>query len=75
MSEADPTMQFVQSSSIAAAGYDPRSRILRVRFVGGDTYDYHRVPAAVFRELLEAPSKGRFVNWQIKPRYAYRRVR
>ncbi len=68
-------MRPVHSSSIAAAGYDPKRRILRIRFIGGDAYDYLRVPMAVFRELLDAPSKGRFVNRQIKPHYAYRRLR
>jgi len=29
---------------------------------------------SVFEELLEAPSKGRFVNWYIKPRYRFTRL-
>ena len=62
------------SSSIAAAGYDAGGRMLRVRFVGGGTYDYLDVPSEVFSGLLEAPSKGRFVNYQIKPCYSYRRL-
>jgi hypothetical protein len=64
----------VQSSSIAAAGYDPDQQTLRVRFVGGDAYDYLQVPADVFQDFLAASSKGRFINWQIKPRFPYRRV-
>jgi hypothetical protein len=67
-------MRAVRSSSIAAAGYDPVRRRLRIRFVGGEAYDYLRVPADVFRGFLDAPSKGQFVNWQVKPYFRYRRV-
>jgi len=59
-----PMIMF-NSSSIAAGGYDARSRTLRLRYIDGDTYDYRNVPGAVFDDLLDAPSKGRFVNWYI----------
>jgi hypothetical protein len=36
--------------------------------------DYQAVPAKLFKDLLVAESKGRFVNWSIKPYYRYRRV-
>jgi len=68
-------MRPANSSSIAAAGYDRDSQILRVRFVGGATYDYRGVPADVFQGFLNAPSRGQFVNWRIKPFYAYTRLR
>jgi hypothetical protein len=64
----------VQSSSIEAAGYDLKRRTLRIRYGGGSTYDYQAVPAKVFNNLLAAESKGRFVNWSIKPYYRYTRV-
>jgi hypothetical protein len=67
-------MRPLRSSSIEAAGYDRERRTLRVRYLGGSTYDYVAVPAKVFKELLEADSKGRFVNWSIKPFYRYRRI-
>lgn len=67
-------MHPVSSSSIAAAGYDPGSQTLRLRFVHGSAYDYQPVPAAIFQAFLAAPSKGRFVNWRIKPRYKCARL-
>jgi hypothetical protein len=67
-------MQDVRSSSIAAVGYDLRRQTLRIRFVGGDAYDYLHVAHEVFRQLLDAPSKGRFINYEVKPRFPYRRV-
>lgn len=68
-------MRPVGSSSIEAAGYDRERQALRVRYVGGSTYDYVAVPDKVFKKFLDAASKGRFVNWSIKPLYQYIRVR
>ena len=65
-------MILFNSSSIAAGGYDARSGTLRLRYIDGDTYDYRSVPSAVFDDLLDAPSKGRFVNWCVKPHYVLR---
>jgi hypothetical protein len=62
------------SSSIAAGGYHASSGTLRLRYVGGDVYDYRNVPSAVFDGLVKAPSKGRFVNSCVKPYYSYVRV-
>jgi hypothetical protein len=67
-------MRAVGSTSIAAVGYAEEERTLRVRFVGGGTYDYLEVPRRTFNELLDAPSKGRFVNWRIKPFYEVMRL-
>jgi hypothetical protein len=65
----------VDSSSIAAAGYDERRQILRLRYIGGGAYDYSAVPPEVFLAFLDAPSHGRFVNARIKPFYACSPVR
>jgi len=64
----------MSSSSIAAAGYDRERHALRLRYVGGGTYDYWDVPTGVFHAFLDAPSKGQFVNWHIKPCYRYTRL-
>lgn len=62
------------STSIAAAGYAADEEVLRIAFVGGGTYDYLEVPAAVFTAFEAAKSKGRFVNALIKPHFPCRRV-
>lgn len=64
----------VASSSIASVGYDKAAATLEVEFVSGALYRYYRVQPAVFADLLEAPSKGRFVNASIRDAYAYARV-
>jgi hypothetical protein len=69
-----------ESSSVAAAAYDRRKRILRVTFKPGKashrggTYDYFDVAPKVVDEFLDAESLGQFVNWEIKPDYEYEKV-
>lgn len=70
----DIPMNPTQSASVAAAGYDPTTGTLRIRFIRGRTYDYLGVPAAAFAAFLSAPSKGRFVNLEIKPHYPVQRL-
>jgi hypothetical protein len=68
-------LRAVESSSIAAIGYDERMSRLLVQFrESGDVYAYREVPAHVFSELQAASSKGRYVNFKIKGRYRYERV-
>jgi hypothetical protein len=67
-------MRFLSSSSIASAGYDRGRQRLRLRYVGGAIYEYLKVPAKVFQDLLDAPSKGQFVNGSVKPFYPYVRL-
>ena len=65
----------VESTSIELVGYDEDARELYVRFHNrGRTYVYCGVPPDVFAALLEAPSKGRYLNFEIKPYHEYRRV-
>lgn len=63
-----------ESSNIAAFGHDMNSNILRVEFKNGGLYDYFDVPEAVFEQMKNAPSKGQFLAFQIKPYFRYSRV-
>jgi hypothetical protein len=59
----------VQSSVLAAVGYDPDRSVLEARFRTGRIYHYFDVPPGVFETLLAAPSAGRFFNKAIRDRY------
>jgi hypothetical protein len=61
----------VESSAVAAVGYDPASETLEVEYRSGRVYRYASVPFAVFQDLWAAPSIGRFVNANVRDRYAY----
>jgi KTSC domain len=62
------------SSNIERFKYDPLSRVLKVEFKNGGTYDYFDVPEADFERMRNAPSKGQFLATDIKGRYRYARA-
>jgi hypothetical protein len=59
-------MQPVESSLVAAVGYDRARRELHVRLVEEGLYVYSGVPASVFMALLAAESKGACFNRMVK---------
>ena len=59
----------IESSAIEAIDYEPTRHKLLVTFSGGATYSYAGVPAAKWKALLAAESKGRFINGEIKPHH------
>lgn len=64
----------VSSSSVASVGYDPKSQMLELEFHSGSVYEYREVPPEVFRDLMEAPSKGRFFASEIRGQYPSTRL-
>jgi hypothetical protein len=62
---------YVDSSNIEAIGYDPDTQDLHVWFLSAGYYVYSGVPQETFDALLYAPSKGSFLNREIKPNYQY----
>ena len=69
-----PQLAPVESSSIAAIGYNPAERALWVQFVTGRTYRYHDVPRETYEEFLRAESKGRYFNREIRDAFAFTAV-
>lgn len=64
----------VSSSSILDIGYDPLARRLEVGFRAGGVYAYDAVPPEIHDAFIDATSKGRFFQRQIRDRYRYRRI-
>ncbi|MFN3584812.1 KTSC domain-containing protein [Phenylobacterium sp.] len=64
----------VESAAIREIDYDAQRSKLLVRFEGGERYVYVGVPGEVHRSFLEAPSKGRFFQAEIRDRYPYNRL-
>ena len=63
----------VESSSLDSVGYE--NEVLEIRFDNGGIYRYHGVPAEVHAELMEADSKGRFFNAEVRGAYRFTRLR
>ena len=57
----------VESSVIAEVGYD--EPYLRIKFKSGQTYDYVGVSQEQFKELIKAPSKGKYFRENILDKF------
>lgn len=68
----DIKLHHVQSSSLAAVGYDTASRTLAVQFAGkpeGRVYHYHGVSTEDHLAMLAAPSVGSHFVKHIKDKF------
>ena len=65
----------VQSSSVSSVGYDRDSSTLELEFLNGSVYQYFGVPESIFNGLINAPSKGTFLDQFVKKAgYSYTRI-
>ena len=64
----------VDSAAIQTIDYDTARAKLFVRFASGERYVYVGVPAEVCRSFLDADSKGRFFQAEIRDQYPYNRL-
>jgi len=67
-------MTEVQSSNLAAVGYDDDSETLYVRFKGNRLYAFYGVSRADYEGLLAAESKGRYFAREIRGLHAYKYI-
>ena len=65
----------VQSSNIRSVGYEAISETLEVEFTSGNIYQYFGVPESEYEGLMNAGSKGRYLNQNIKDCYRYVQIR
>jgi hypothetical protein len=61
----------VESSMLAAVGYDSNLKALVVLFNSGKAYQYLQVPPEIFQGLTEARSKGRYMLDHVIDHYPY----
>jgi hypothetical protein len=64
----------VASANLVSVGYDEASQTLEVEFLNGTVYQYYNVGVATYEQLMQAPSKGQFLNVYIRNAYPYSRV-
>jgi hypothetical protein len=57
------------STNIRSVGYDAESSRLEVEFNSGSVYQYLNVPEGEYESLMNAGSKGRYMNRNIKGHY------
>ena len=59
----------VESSTMLSVGYDSTEHVLEIEFTSGVVYQYLEVPATIFKALMDADSKGRYFNREIRDDY------
>ncbi len=62
------------SSVIRSYRYQPEEKRLRIIYNSGAIYDYLGVPTEVYAAMKAFPSKGTFLNQQIKGHYSFRKL-
>lgn len=62
------------SSVIGSYYYDPESCELTISYVSGVVYCYTDVPEKVYKEFRSSISKGRYLNFNIKGKFNYKKV-
>ena len=67
-------MVHVESSAVTDVAYRIGQQEMRVRFASGEWYAYQAVPETLYRRFLEADSKGRFFQDQVRDRFAFIRL-
>lgn len=63
------------SSVIAQLHYHQETRTLRVTYVSGKVYDYQGVPEKIYKHMMAAASKGKYLNEQIKGHYDFVKIK
>ncbi|WCT12176.1 KTSC domain-containing protein [Mucilaginibacter jinjuensis] len=63
------------SSVVANMEYDEKRKVLRITYTSGKVYDYLAVPQQAYDEMKAADSKGQYLNYSIKGKYRYKKVK
>ena len=59
----------VSSSNIKSVGYDEMTSTLEIEFGNGDVWQYRGVPKAIYQEMMEAASIGKYFYKNIKSQF------
>jgi hypothetical protein len=62
-------MPSVNSRAISFIEYNSNTKILKITFTSGNSYDYYNFPESLYNRFLNSPSKGTFYNDHIRDQY------
>ena len=61
----------VSSTAVRSIGYNPKNSNLDIQYTSGSKkYRYPNVPPEVVTEFLDSPSKGKYLYYEIAPKYS-----
>jgi len=61
----------VSSSNINSIGYEAETQTLEIEFMRGSVYQYSDVPVEEYEAIMNADSKGKYFNANIKNHYHF----
>ena len=64
----------VESSNLKGVFYDAKEKKLFVKFKNDSLYSYEDVPKFVYKDLMNAESKGLYFANNIRGKYAYENI-
>lgn len=64
----------VSSTDIRAIGYDVDTQTLEIEFTKGSVYQYAGVPVGEYEAMMNADSKGKYFNANIRGRYSFSKL-
>ncbi len=64
----------VESSVLKSVGYDKNKKVLETELVNDTIYEYYKVPATEYINLMKSSSLGEYYNKHIK-KYRYKKLR
>lgn len=64
----------VESSILKSVGYDEKRKILETELLNDSLYEYYKVPAKEYKDLLNAESLGGYYNQVIK-KHKYKKLK
>lgn len=67
-------MESVNSSNIAAIGYNSDNAVLTIQFIKGGVYEYYDVPSHEHDALMAAESIGSHANKNIYKTYRQQKI-
>ena len=62
------------SSTLSWVAYSPGQALLEVEFRSGEIYRYFDVPQRTYDQLLQAESKGAYLNVNIRNSFFHKRI-
>jgi hypothetical protein len=71
---SNATWRYVDSSVIEAIWWNPKSKVLHVKFLSGSYYIYYEVNKYRYYRFKNSESKGKYFNKYIRGSYEYRRI-
>ena len=62
------------SSTLSWVAYSPGPALLEVEFRSGEIYRYFDVPQRTYHQLVQAESKGAYLNLNIRKSFSFKRI-